>query len=174
MWKVWGARLDGRGNADRPDDLDVVPTVSHPASGVAGMTNEEKLTLARWIDLGAPIDLGSPWGFLEDDQRPALVLRPSLTQARAAAGFDALEIAAFDVESGVVPGSLTVTCNLPLGPFRAGANLAAGRALDPAGSVLRLVLPRRVRITDRAVFTVSVRDAAGHATRIVRAYQRRG
>lgn len=171
LWKVWGERLDGRRNEDREDDLDWTASAAHPAGvGVPGMTPEEKLTLARWVDLGAPIDLGSPWGFLEDDLRPTLVLRPSPGRARAAANLDALEISAFDVESGVVPGSLTVTCNLSLGGFRAGANLAAGRPIDPEGGVLRLILPRRVRLTERPVFTVTVRDAAGHTTRIVRSF----
>jgi len=174
LWQVWGERLDGRGNADRADDLDFTPSAAHPAGvGVAGMTAEEKLTLARWVDLGAPIDLGSPWGFLEDDLRPTLVLRPSVTQARGAGGLDVLEIAAFDVESGVVPASLSVICNVAIGPFAAGANLAAGRTIDPEGSVLRLVLPKRVTLGQRPVFTVTVRDAAGHTTRIVRAFSPR-
>lgn len=158
MWKVWGERLDGRANGDRTDDLDFLPSSAHP---VPGMTSEEKLALARWIDLGAPIDLGSPWGFLEDDLRPTLVVRPSA---------DALEISAFDVESGVVPGSLTVTCNRALGSFAAGSNLAAGRPVDPEGSVLRLLLPRRLSPGEGAVFTVTVRDAAGHTTRLVRSF----
>jgi hypothetical protein len=134
------------------------------------MTFDEKMTLARWIDLGAPIDLGSPWGFLEDDLRPTLVVRPSAVPARSAKTLDLLEISAFDAESGVAAGSLTVTCNLKLGGFRAGANLAAGKLLDPQGSVLRLLLPRRVRITEKPVFTVSVRDAAGNTTQVVRRY----
>jgi hypothetical protein len=179
LWKVWGERLDGRRNEDRGDDLDFVPSSAHPAGlGVAGLTGEQKLTLARWVDLGAPIDLSSagasPWGFLEDDLRPALVLRPSVARARQAGFVDVLEIAAFDVESGAVPSSLAVTCNLRLGGFAPGANLAAGKRLDPEGSILRLVLPRRVRMTEGAVFTVSVRDAAGHTTKIVRAFGRRG
>jgi hypothetical protein len=134
------------------------------------MLTEEKLTLARWIDLGAPIDLGTPWGFLEDDLRPTLVLRPSTVQARTAGGLDTLEISAFDTESGVVPGSLTVTCNLRLGSFAPGTNLATRRSIDPEGSILRLLLPRRVRLDERAVFTVSVRDTAGHTTQIVRTF----
>ncbi len=170
MWKVWGERLDGRTNEERGDDLDLLPSSAHPAgAGVPGMTPEEKLTLARWIDLGAPIHLGAPWGFLEDDLRPTLVLRPLVAQARTA-GIDALEIAAYDAESGVLPKSLTVTCNLRLGSFAPGANLAANRALDPEGQVLRLVLPRRVKPKERAVFIVTVRDAAGQTTRIVRTF----
>jgi Hydrazine synthase alpha subunit middle domain len=181
LWKVWGERLDGRTNAERDDDLDLLPSAAHPAGiGVRGMPPAEKLTLARWIDLGAPIDLAtgsggsrSPWGFFEDDLRPTLVVRPTPAEARAAAGFDALEIAAFDVESGVAPGSLTVTCNLRLGAFAAGSNLAAGRTIDPEGRPLRLLLPRRVRPVERAVFTISVRDAAGHQTVVRRTYKRR-
>jgi hypothetical protein len=171
LWKVWGERLDGRSNEARFGDLDFAPSSAHPAGvGVAGMTPEEKLTLTRWVDLGSPIHLGTPWGFLEDDLRPTLVLRPSVGQARTAGTLDALEISGFDVESGVVPGSLTVTCNLPLGSFRAGANLAVRRPLNPEGAVLRLLLPRRVALTERPVFTVTIRDNAGHTTRIVRSY----
>lgn len=172
LWKVWGERLDGRRNEDREDDLDFTASAAHPAGvGVPGMPPEEKMTLARWVDLGAPIDLGSPWGFLEDDQRPTLVVRPSPARARAAMAIDFLEISAFDVESGVVPGSLTVTCNLRLGSFRPGTNLAAGKRIDPEGGVLRLVLPRRVKLSERPVFAVSVRDAAGHTTRISRSFK---
>jgi Hydrazine synthase alpha subunit middle domain len=178
LWKVWGERLDGRSNEERSDDLDLVPSSAHPAgTGVTGMTAEQKLTLARWVDLGAPIDLSgagaAPWGFLEDDLRPSLVVRPSVTRARQAGFVDVLEIAAFDVESGAVATSLTVTCNLRLGSFAPGTNLAAGKRLDPEGSILRLVLPRRVRMTEGAVFTVGVRDGAGHTARIVRAFGRR-
>ncbi|HEV7784433.1 MAG TPA: hypothetical protein VGQ28_03795, partial [Thermoanaerobaculia bacterium] len=159
-----------RTNEARTDDLDFAPTAAHPAGGIAGMTADEKMTLARWIDLGAPIDLGSPWGFLEDDLRPTLVVRPSAVQARTAKTLDFLEISAFDAESGVAAGSLTVTCNLKLGSFRPGTNLAAGRTIDPQGTVLRLLLPRRVKITEKPVFTVSVRDVAGHTTQVVRGY----
>jgi hypothetical protein len=171
-WMVWGERLDGRTNASRSDDLDFAPSASHPAEiGISGMTFEEKMTLARWIDLGAPIELGKPWGFLEDDLRPTLLLRPSTNRARSAGGLDTLEISAFDVESGVVPASLTVTSNLRLGRFAPGANLAAGKPLDPEGKVLRLALPRRVLLSERPVFTVRVKDATGHQTEIVRSYR---
>ncbi len=93
-WKVWGERLDGRSNEARTDDLDFAPTAAHLAGGIPGMTFDEKMTLTRWIDLGAPIDLGTPWGFLEDDLRPTLVLRPSALQARSAKTLDFLEISA--------------------------------------------------------------------------------
>ncbi|HEV8631623.1 MAG TPA: hypothetical protein VGV61_14995 [Thermoanaerobaculia bacterium] len=171
LWKVWGERLDGRHNADRADDLDYAGSTAHPDGvGVAGMTRAEKLTLARWVDLGAGIDLGSPWGFLEDDLRPTLVLRPSIEQALAAGAVATLEVAAFDVESGVAAGSLQVTADVALGGFLAGANLAQGATLDPEGSVYRLVLPRAVATVENVTFTARVRDAAGHWTELRRTY----
>jgi L-lysine 6-oxidase len=47
LWKVWGARLDGRTNEDRSDDLDFVPSAAHPAGvgllGPSGMTYDGRL-----------------------------------------------------------------------------------------------------------------------------------
>jgi hypothetical protein len=50
-WIVWGERLDGRKNSDRDDDVDY-PS-SHPTVSI---TDLEKRNIARWIDLGSPID----------------------------------------------------------------------------------------------------------------------
>jgi hypothetical protein len=50
-WVVWGERLDGRTNSDRANDVDY-PS-NHPQ---LQLTDLEKRTVARWIDLGAPID----------------------------------------------------------------------------------------------------------------------
>lgn len=78
IWKVIGARLDGWTNADHPTesvpgdagtlppgaqanqaDLDFVASPAHPAGvGVPGMTIDEKMAFARWVDLGCPINTG--------------------------------------------------------------------------------------------------------------------
>jgi hypothetical protein len=171
LWKVWGARLDGRANGDRADDLDYAASAEHPNGvGVAGMTYAEKITLARWVDVGAPIDLGAPWGFLEDDLRPTLVLGPSLAAAASAGSIATLRVAAFDVESGVDPATLAVTCDRTLGAFPPGSNLAVGQALDAEGAVLLLTLPAAVATSARPTFTVRVADHAGHRTEIRRTY----
>lgn len=172
LWKVWGERLDGRRNEDRGDDLDYLPSAAHPNGvGVPGMTADEKMTLARWVDLGAPIQLAPSWGFLEDDLRPTLTVRPSTERARAQGSIDALEISAFDVDSGIAPTSLTVTSSLRLGNIAPGGNLAAGKTIDPEGKILRLMLPRRVTLAERPIFTITVRDKAGHKTEVVRAFR---
>ncbi|MEO8276432.1 MAG: hypothetical protein ABI639_09435 [Thermoanaerobaculia bacterium] len=171
MWAVWNERLDGRLDSTRGDDLDfatVFGSNGHPA--MPGLTNAERMTLARWIDLGAPIHLGSPWGYLEDDLRPTLVVRPTEEAARALTFLDEVEVAAFDVESGVVATSLEVVCDRAIGGSPAGTNLAAGQSIDPEGGKLMLALPGAIALADRPTFTFRVRDSAGQVTEVVRRY----
>ncbi len=60
------------------------------AGKVAPLTDEDKLTLVRWIDLGCPIDLeydaGNPakpgFGWALDDQRPDADARVAEGRAR--------------------------------------------------------------------------------------------
>lgn len=96
-WMVFGQRLDGWTNADHPTetvpgdentlpiganpneaDLDFVASASHPAGGIPTMTMKEKMTLARWIDLGAPLDIsvttGTGLGWFIDDVKPTLTI----------------------------------------------------------------------------------------------------
>ncbi|HXU44576.1 MAG TPA: hypothetical protein VN783_03560 [Thermoanaerobaculia bacterium] len=53
----------------------------------------------------------------------------------------------------------------------AGGNLAIGKTIDPNGNVLRLQLPRKVAPAERVLFTVTVRNRAGHRTQVVRTYK---
>ena len=171
LWAVWNERLDGRLDATRGDDLDftaVFGANGHPL--LPALSHTERIRLARWVDLGAPIHLGSPWGYLEDDLRPTLVVRPSEETARTLSFVDSLEIAAFDVESGVVPESLEVVSDRAIGAFPPGSNLAAGATLDPEGSRLLLALPAAVATSSQPQFTVRVRDQAGHRTEVVRRF----
>jgi hypothetical protein len=67
VWAAWGKRLDGRTNADREFDVDY-PT-AHPATSI---TDKEKRTIARWVDLGGPIDFPTTdgFGYTDDYQLP--------------------------------------------------------------------------------------------------------
>ncbi|HVM97142.1 MAG TPA: hypothetical protein VMT89_12190, partial [Candidatus Acidoferrales bacterium] len=101
MWKVWGARLDGRQNSERSDDLDFTGTTAHPAGvGVAGMPMSEKETLLRWIDIGTPIQLDAFHGFFEDDLRPTLSVLPSVEDAASAGNLSTVRVGTYDLESG--------------------------------------------------------------------------
>ena len=171
IWKVWGARLDGRTNATRDTDLDFTSTPSHPAGvGVVGMTTDEKLMLARWIDLGAPIELAADRGYFEDDLRPTLALEPSIDDGRASGVLTHFQVGAYDLESGLDPSSLWLSLDVPVGALPAGTNVASSSTLIDGG-VIDVVLPASVSLTGRDVTVrVTVRDHAGHQTEIDRVY----
>ena len=119
---------------------------------VEPLTDEDRRTIARWIDLGCPIDLDAGRGWLMDDQRPtlSLVVQP-----------DRLRIGAYDY-AGLDESSLTVTADTPLNGVAAGTNLAGRFQRDGWIWDLSLSAPARGTIT------VSVKDKQGHITTIVR------
>ncbi|MDZ4811433.1 MAG: hypothetical protein SGI99_02310 [Pseudomonadota bacterium] len=179
LWAVWGARLDGRSNATRVGDLDFA---SHPT--IPGLSNGERMLLARWIDTGAGVDLlnfSEPGqqagqqavnGFLHDDLRPTLVLTPSVTAVTSAGTLSALRVSAFDIESGLrnAPGQWSVSADRALGPVPVGGNLAATLTLPADGSMVIVPLPIAVNSGQIGV-RVRVVDQAGHETVVVRHYQ---
>jgi hypothetical protein len=172
IWKVFGVRLDGRTNATRAGDLDYNPagdTIHPRLAALRGLTWDEKLTLARWVDLGAPINLDNSWGWFEDDFRPTLWVVPTLAQARGGP-VNKVTVGAYDLESGLAANTLTVILNIAVGGRPAATNFAAG--LNPVdGGVLKVPLPAAVDlVASQAVLTVKIRDNAGHVTAVTRAF----
>ncbi|MCU0877526.1 MAG: hypothetical protein MUF06_07065, partial [Pirellulaceae bacterium] len=112
VWKLFGERLDGFSNDDHPSesqpgagdivhrgeqldperhasrmDIDFTGSSMPPPDAVAAgkvqpLSDEDRRTILRWIDLGCPIDLdfhpGFPehrgYGWMLDDNRPILTL----------------------------------------------------------------------------------------------------
>ena len=178
LWAVWNQRLDGRSNAQPGDDLDFQP---HPP--IAGLSDAERMTLVRWVDTGAGVELrgrANPgdtpsqqnlWGFDDDDLRPTLVLRPSLAQAATDGSISALQVSALDIESGVnaAAGAWTLTADRAIGATAAGMNLAAGLSLPSNGNILSVPLP--MQVSSALTFTLRVRDLAGNSSEIRRSYR---
>lgn len=96
-WKIFGQRLDGWTNVDHPTettpgdanslpngatanqaDLDFIASAAHPAGGMTSLSMKQKMTFARWIDLGAPLDFsvdnGTNLGWFIDDNKPTLTI----------------------------------------------------------------------------------------------------
>jgi hypothetical protein len=178
IWKVFNARLDGRANADRSDDIDFTASATHASL----LSWDERATLTRWVDLGAPIDMcswpGHPcspptWGWFEDDLRPTLWASPTVGQARAAP-VTAVTVAAFDLESGLAAGTLSVSFDRTIAGRPPGADFAAG--ISPAnGSTVTVPLGGPVDLASLgATMTVSIRDVVGHNTKIVRRFSTSG
>ena len=146
-WFVFGERLDGWTNADHPTesvpgdastlpqgaganeaDLDFIASTAHPTGGIPTLSMTEKMTIARWIDLGAPIDLavirGNPgMGWFLDDLRPTL----SISQPRINFNTNVVDRIRFgmtDANSGIDFDSLTMTANFNVNGRLPGSELA--------------------------------------------------
>lgn len=195
-WKVFGRRMDGRTNSDRPTesrhgdpstipggvnytecDLDYAGEIMPPPASGLSLSWDERMKIARWIDLGAPIDLlsirgsrDSFAGFFEDDLRPTLALVPSVSQAAVARALSRFIIGAYDLESGLDASTLSLTLDRAVGGIAAGTNLTAGLTISNGGT-LTVTLPSAIDLSTTGVTAaVSIRDRAGHTTRIVRSY----
>ena len=200
VWKIFGRRLDGRKNEDRPSpldpsdpgtipagrsfydcDLDYTGEIMPPVNSGLSLTWEEKMKIVRWIDLGAPIDLTginsqlnlkSYAGFLEDDLRPTLSLTPSVGKAVTDRKLSRFVIGAYDLESGLNPATLSLTLDRAVGSLPAGTNLAANATISNAG-IATIILPVAIDLVNGAVTaTLEISDKAGHKTQIVRTYAR--
>ncbi len=166
---------DTKANRDRAD-LDYTGSVMPPPAAVAGayvgpggkkikvapLTDEDRRTIVRWIDLGCPIDLAKGKGWLVDDQRPTLTM--ALPVAGANPPLEKIVIGMHDYV-GLDPSSFTVTADFPLEGIAAGKNLASKFVTTNPG-VWELKLTSAVEASGKLV--VSVKDRAGNVTRIER------
>jgi hypothetical protein len=142
---------------------------------VAPLTDEERLTLARWIDLGCPIDLTyrpgkegeRGYGWMCDDHRPTLTVtyptpgkNESLTR---------ILVGMYDHYSGLDEKSFEVTADFAVDGLPAGKNLASRFTAKSPGS-WEMVLREPMPVLPRGVLTVSVRDNQGNLSRVVRSF----
>jgi hypothetical protein len=205
MWKVYGQRLDGFSNDDHPSeskpgardlaqagkpvevernrhrwDLDFTGSSMPPpdavkAGQVQPLSDEDRRTLARWIDLGCPIDLdydaSDPGrrgrGWMLDDNRPILTV--ALPQPGANRSLSRIVIGAHDYYTGLDEGTLRVAADFPVDGAVPGTDLSARLATMSQG-VWELRLDRPIRELQRGVLTVSVKDREGNETKIERTF----
>ncbi len=187
IWKLFGRRLDGWTNADHPSesipgvasslppgtdpndaDLDYDGVPCPPPGSPQALTEEEKRTFARWIDLGAPIDLNSGRGWFLDDQRPTLTVsvpRPG----RNSVPIDRLRIGTSDAYSGIDRKTLSLTADFRVAGRPAGSELV-DLTREIAPGVREIVLAEPLPPLERARLTAQVRDRAGNTRRVDRIF----
>lgn len=190
-WKIFGRRLDGWTNDDHPteavpgdastlpeganpnlSDIDFVGSVMPPPDAdVPRLTTAEKLTIARWIDLGCPISRGDARGasegwFLDE-------LRPTLTLTTPRRGrieqLDAISIGMHDYYSGLDLKSLQITADFVLDGIPAGTNLA-DRFIEHQPGIWRWNLRRPIRRPGPGRLQASVCDKQGNRVHIDRRF----
>src|SRR5262249_12658398 len=159
-------------------DLDYTGSVMPPPEAVASgkvkpLSDEDRLTLVRWIDLGCPIDLDfnpakpqeSGKGWMLDDQRPTLAL--ASPRAGANPPIERIFIGMYDY-GGLDLSSFEVSADFTVNGIPAKQNLAS--KFQPAGpGIWQLTLSSPLK-TQRGVLTVSVKDRQGNVTRIERTF----
>jgi Hydrazine synthase alpha subunit middle domain len=182
----------GKAIADTPAnrnraDLDLTGSVMPPPQAVvgdyqgpdgkkikvAGLSDEDRLTLVRWIDLGCPIDLdfnpdrpeAAGFGWMLDDQRPTL----TLTSPRVGANppLTRILVGMYDY-GGLSLDSFQVVASFPIDGVAPGENLAKRLHAHSSG-VWELKLQSPLTVVG-GVLTVSVQDRQGNLTRIERTF----
>ncbi|HUF61008.1 MAG TPA: hypothetical protein VMN36_02945 [Verrucomicrobiales bacterium] len=190
IWKVYGRRLDGFPAAplkdrehdhkrllEHPDfDDDIMPPPKAVQSGeVAPLSDGDRRTLVRWVDLGCPIDLAfdpaqpeeKGDGWMLDDQRPTLTL--TWPRAGANPALSRILIGMHDYGTGLDPESFRVTADFAIAGSEAGEDLA-GKFESKGQGIWELVLARPIVELPEGRLTVSIRDRQGNLSRIDRTF----
>jgi hypothetical protein len=194
-WKLFGRRTDGfpekvvkgaesdhaghlvrGGDPYRAFEGTIMPPPKAVEQGkVAPLSDEDRRTILRWIDLGCPIDHDydpkqpekTGRGWMLDDQRPTLAL--TYPAAGNNAELSRILIGAYDYGSGLDPDSFRVVADFDLDGNKAGTDLAASMK-DKGQGVLELALKKPVARLEKGKLTVSVKDRQGNLTRIERTF----
>jgi hypothetical protein len=166
---------------DHGVDIDYTGSVMPPPEAVKSgkvkaLTDEDRRTLVRWIDLGCPIDVdprydpsqpGRSHGWMGDDQRP------TLTVTEPAAGANPplyrLLIGMADAYTGLDTKSFHVAASVPVDGTAAGEDLAP--RFRPAGQgVWELKLKTPLTDLQKAKLIVSIKDRQGNVSRVERTF----
>jgi hypothetical protein len=166
-------------------DLDYVGSPMPPPEAVAGtyvgpdgrtvkvppVSDAERRTIARWIDLGCPVELdhdpAGSVGWRGDDNRPVL----TLTHPREGANppLTRILLGMHDYFTGIDPTSLRVTADFAIDGAKPGEDLS-GRFVPAATGVLEYRLASPLPRVGTGRLSVSVRDRAGNVSRIERIF----
>ncbi len=129
---------------------------------VAPLSDDDKLTLVRWIDIGCPIDRDAERGWILDEGRPTLTL--AYPQPGANSRLDRIVIGMHDYGTGLDMATFKVTADFAIDGVKAGENLApSSKSTAPGVWEFRLANPPASR--PHAKLQVEVRDRQGNPNR---------
>lgn len=167
---------------DNVVDIDYLGSAMPPPEAVEQgkvkpLSDEDRRTIVRWIDLGCPIDLDPGFkpddpksrslGWLGDDQRPTLTM--TYPQAGANASLSRILIGMADAYTGLEPSSFKVVADFDIDGMAAGANLAP-RFKQKTQGIWELTLTKPVTTLAKGKLTVSVMDRQGNTSRVERSF----
>jgi hypothetical protein len=177
-----GVPVDGDKQATIYADVDFVGSVMPPAAAVeagtvAALSDEDRRTIFRWIDLGCPIDQdydpknpaanGPGSGWMDDETRPTIALTQPTTGRHEK--LSKILLGMCDAYTGLDMDSFAVTADFEVDGIVAGDNLAA-RFVPSAEGVWQLTLMTPITALEHGTLTVSVKDRQGNVNRIERRF----
>jgi len=156
----------------------VMPPVAAVKAGKVGvLSDEDRRTIFRWIDLGCPIDLeydpknpkanGPGSGWMDDETRPTITLTQPTTGRLEK--LSQILLGMCDAYTGLDMDSFAVTADFEVDGIAAGDNLAA-RFVPSAEGVWQLTLKTPITALERGTLTVSVKDRQGNVNQIERRF----
>ena len=190
IWKILGRRTDGWTNTDFPSaavpgdpttlpdggtgtddlvaDIDFSGTICPPpSSGVPALSEAEKMTVTRWVDLGAPIHRAgadtAAFGWFTDEVRPTL----AISSPRAGNHPDPIQvirIGLHDFNTGLDMGAFSVTADFPIDGQAAGTQLSAFFT-QTADHIWTYTLQTPITQLADGELSISVKDNQGNTTR---------
>jgi hypothetical protein len=175
VWIAWNERLDGRKNSTRDNDIDF-PS-DHP---IMDLSDKEKRTIARWVDMGGPIDFPQTdgFGYTDDSQLPIIHLSSPILGTNER-DIDVL-FGLHDTKSGIDEASINVSFEyvnmnnkaklivekISVPPFQLRLNKSP---LEQG--VYSLKLPQRyMKISGDYIITIQVSDKTGNKNILTRRF----
>ncbi len=155
VWVAYGGRLDGRTNSSRTDDVD------YPDHPVLNLSDAEKRTIARWVDLGSPIDFPNTngFGYTDDNQLPIInVFTPKRGYNETLSNWT---IGVIDSKSGIDISTLQVSYTPVSDTGVSGTPVSINIDVNAVNSKGVITLPVTSN-TRQYIFEVSVKDNAGN------------
>jgi hypothetical protein len=171
-------------------DVDFTGSAMPPPEAIAGiykgtdgrtikvppLSDEDKLTIVRWIDIGCPIDLdydpNNPsrrgGGWMLDEGRATLTLA-SPTAGVNAQPVSAVLVGMHDYYTGLAIETFEVTADFSINGAAPGENLAGKFARLP-GSRFELKLNTPITTLAAGTLTISIEDRQGNRSRIDRKF----
>ena len=144
-----------------------------PGEGYAPLTTEEKMTFARWIDLGCAIDQSrgetkQGYGWFADDLRPVLAVSAP-REGQNQKPVEKLIIGFADAYSGIDINSLSVTADFEIDGYPAGENLNyLFSSANDGVYVYPLLEPLAEGFT--GTLSISIKDHQGNINRVTRTF----
>jgi Hydrazine synthase alpha subunit middle domain len=138
---------------------------------VPPLSDEDRRTIVRWIDLGCPIDLdydpSNPqdrgYGWMQDDNRPTLTM--TLPKPGTNGPLTRVLIGMYDYDTGLDMESFRVVADMALDGVPAGQNLAPKFQTRSQG-VWEMVFSEPLNKSPQGRLTISVKDRQGNITRV--------